>query len=232
MANEISTAGVLLKYCVESTAGTRPTTGYTIVPNIVSTPEINSAPENLEVTDLSDLVWRRYIPGLKDPGGAVSFTANFTSAFKTAWENLCSAASTGLNTNKATWFEIYVPGIASFYFAGRPDSLGLSGYEVNNVNQIEVYVTPNKIEGWATSSTASVNPNQVTVKVGSSVTVTYSGFEGTPTTSFSTANRATASVNASAHTVTITGSATGTTNLTLRDTDNDTAVVAITVVSA
>ena len=72
MANEISTAGVLLKYKVESTAGTKPTGAYTVIPNIVSTGELNSEPDNLEVTDLSDTVWRRYIPGLKDPGGAIT----------------------------------------------------------------------------------------------------------------------------------------------------------------
>lgn len=232
MANEISTAGVLFKYCVETTAGTRPTTGYTILPNIVSTPEINSSPESLEVTDLSDLVWRRYIQGLKDPGGALTLTANFTAAFKTAWTALVTAYTTAKASNKATWFEIMIPGIASFYFAGIPDNLGINGYEINSVTQIDVHVTPNQIEGWGNSSTASVNPNNVTVKVGSSVAVTYWGFEGTPTTSFSTASKASASVNASAHTVTITGTATGTTNLTLTDTDGDTAVIHITVVSA
>ena len=92
MALEISTAGVALKYAVETTAGTRPTTGYTAIPNIKETPDFNPEPSTLEVTDLSDLVWKRYIAGLKDPGGALSFTANLTSAFKTAWETLVSAA--------------------------------------------------------------------------------------------------------------------------------------------
>ena len=59
MALELSTSGVLLKYAVESTAGTRPTTGYTQVPNIKSIPDFNPEPESLEVTDLSDTEWRR-----------------------------------------------------------------------------------------------------------------------------------------------------------------------------
>lgn len=59
MALEISTAGVALKYAVETTAGTRPTTGYTTVPNIKETPDFNPEPSTLEVTDLSDLVWKR-----------------------------------------------------------------------------------------------------------------------------------------------------------------------------
>ena len=59
MAQELSTAGVLLKYAVETTAGTRPTTGYTTVPSIKSIPDLNPEPESLEVTDLSDTEWRR-----------------------------------------------------------------------------------------------------------------------------------------------------------------------------
>ena len=155
MANEISTAGILLKYKAEATAGTKPTGAFTIIPNIVSTGEINSEPENLEVTDLSDTAWRRYISGLKDPGGAITFTANLTSAFRTAWETLVSAATTALAANKAVWFEIMVPGIGSFYFTGMPDVLGINAYDINSVNQVDVHIVPNKIEGWGTSSSAS-----------------------------------------------------------------------------
>lgn len=153
MALEISTAGILLKYAVEATAGTRPTTGFTTIPNIKSTPDFNPEPSTLEVTDLSDLVWKRYIAGLKDPGGALSFNANLTSAFKTAWEALVSAYEAGIASSKQTWFEIMVPTIGSFYFAGIPSELGVNGYEVDAVAEISVYVTPNKIEGWGTSST-------------------------------------------------------------------------------
>ena len=153
MALEISTAGVLLKYCAETTAGTRPTTGFTTVPNIKETPDFNPEPSTLEVTDLSDLVWKRYIAGLKDPGGALSFTANLTSAFKTAWEALCAAYTTALADSKAVWFEIMVPTVGSFYFAGIPAELGINGMSVDAVAEISVYITPNQIEGWGNSST-------------------------------------------------------------------------------
>ena len=138
MALEISTAGVLLKYCAETTAGTRPTTGFTTVPNIKETPDFNPEPSTLEVTDLSDLVWKRYIAGLKDPGGALSFTANLTSAFKTAWEALCAAYTTALADSKAVWFEIMVPTVGSFYFAGIPAELGINGMSVDAVAEISV----------------------------------------------------------------------------------------------
>jgi hypothetical protein len=153
MALEISTAGISLKYAVETTAGTRPTTGYTAIPNIKETPDFNPEPSTLEVTDLSDLVWKRYIAGLKDPGGAISFTANLTAAFKTAWETLVSAYTTAIASSKATWFEIKVPNIGSFYFSGIPSELGINGMSVDAVAESTVYITPNQIEGWDTSST-------------------------------------------------------------------------------
>lgn len=66
-----------------------------------------------------------------------------------------SAYSTGITTNKATWFEIYVPNFGSFFFAGIPANLGMTAMDVNAVLEIEAYVTPNKIHGWDTSSTTS-----------------------------------------------------------------------------
>ena len=150
---ELSTAGVLLKYCVESTAGTRPSAGFTQIPCIKAIPDFNPEPESLEVTDLSDTTWRRYIPGLKDPGGALAFTANLTTQFKTAWETLIAAFETAKASGKATWFEIMVPDFGSFYFAGYPSSLGMTAMDVNAVLEIEAYVTPNQLEGWGTSST-------------------------------------------------------------------------------
>ncbi len=152
MANELSTAGITLKYAVEATAGTKPTSGYTTVPNVKSMAEINPEPSSLEVTDLSDLIWKRYIDGLKDPGGALSFTVNMTQAFKDAWTALCTAAAAARAADKATWFEIAIPGIDSFYFAGLPSDLGFAGAEVDSVLENSVYITPNQIAGFAEAS--------------------------------------------------------------------------------
>lgn len=156
MANELSTAGALVKYAVESTAGTRPTTGYTVIPNIKSIPDLNPEPSTLEVTDLSDTEWKRYIPGLKDPGGALAFNANNTDAFQTAWAALVTAAESAAADNKATWFEIWIPGLTkSFFFAGIPSPLGLAAMDVDAVLEIGAYVAPNQVEGWAAKATST-----------------------------------------------------------------------------
>lgn len=149
MANEFSTAGILLKYAAEATPGTRPTAGYTTLPNIKGTPDMNNSPETLEVTDLSDTVWRRYIAGLKDPGDNLEFTANLTAALKTAWAAVVTAAASA-----TVWFEIAIPGgFDSFYFAGIPTELGINAMEVGAVAEISLFIVPNQVHGWDTAST-------------------------------------------------------------------------------
>lgn len=154
MTLELSTAGVSVEYAAETTAGTRPTTGYTLIPNIKSIPDLNPEPSSLEVTDLSDTEWKRYIPGLKDPGGALAFKANNTAAFQTAWAAHVSAAETAAADSKAMWYVIKIPGLTdAFYFSGSPAPLGLSAIEIDSVAEIDAYISPNQIAGWATAPT-------------------------------------------------------------------------------
>jgi len=148
MALEISTAGITLSYCVETTAGTKPTTGYTNIPNIKSIPDFNPTPSSLDVTDLSDTAYKRYIVGLTDVGGALAFGANITKAFANAWSTLVTAYTTGTATSLKTWFKISVPNFGDFYFTGIPTALGLPASEVDAVFEGDVYITPNTIEGW------------------------------------------------------------------------------------
>lgn len=148
---DLSTAGVTVRYAVEATAGTRPTTGYTALTGVKSIPDLNPEPSNIETTTLDELEWRTYIPGLKDPGGALAFSANNTEEFQTEWAALVTEAEEAKETGKAMWFAIVIPGLSkSFYFAGTPSPLGLSGIEVDSVLEIEGYISPSKIDGWQT----------------------------------------------------------------------------------
>lgn len=151
---DLSSAGVTFQYCVEKTAGTRPTTGYTVLTGITSIPDLNPEPSNLETTTLDELEYRTYIPGLKDVGGAIAIGANNTEAFQTEWSALVEAAETGKTTGLSTWFAVVIPGLTnSFYFAGTPSPLGLSAIEVDSVLSIEAYITPSSIAGWQTAPT-------------------------------------------------------------------------------
>jgi len=157
MALEFSSAGVQIRYCVETTAGSRPTTGYRVIPSIKSSPDFNAEPSQLQVTDFSDKVWHRYIAGLRDTGGAIAFTANMTASFKSAWASLVSAYSTGFASSKSTWFEVSIPNFDSFFFAGQPIELGVKGMDVDSVVEADGYVVPNQIYGWGTSSTSVIS---------------------------------------------------------------------------
>lgn len=143
MAINLSTAGVQLQYAVEATAGTRPTTGYTRIKGVKSTPSLNPSPDALETTTLDELEYKTYIDGLKDVGGAIEFTFNLTEELMTAWDTLMTAYETGKAAGKATWFTIVVPGLTdSFYFTGNPSAMGLPETSVNSVLEITNYITP------------------------------------------------------------------------------------------
>lgn len=149
---EFSSAGVKIKYCCETVAGSRPTGSYITIPSIKTSPDFNPEPAQLQVTDFSDTTWHRYIPGLRDVGGALAFTANMTNSFKTAWNSCVSAAKAAKASNLSTWFEVAIPNFDSFYFTGMPSELGLKGMEVDSVVEADGYITPNSFLGWTSAS--------------------------------------------------------------------------------
>lgn len=143
MAIDLSTAGIHLKYAVEATKGTRPTTGYTDLPGVKTIPNMNPSPDTLETTDLNELEWKTYIQGLKDLGGNLEFTFNLNQEIVTIWETLVEAYTTAAASDKATWFLIDIPGLTEgFYFPGQPAEMGIPEAAVNSVLEITNYITP------------------------------------------------------------------------------------------
>ena len=144
MANAVSTAGMLVKYAVETTAGTRPTTGYTLIPGVKAIPAIFNDPNMLQSTPLSATKNHTYIEGLNDSGGAIQLTVNDYEAFRTAW-TACVAAFDELTGGKTMWFEIaYQDGsnLESFYFPAQPLALGFGGAEVDSVLENNLNLAP------------------------------------------------------------------------------------------
>ena len=146
----LSTIGVHLKYAVEATAGTRPTSGYTDIPGVKSIPSLNPTPDNLETTTLNETEYKTYIPGLKDLGGALSFTFNLSQALKDAWDALVTADTAARASSKSTWFLIEVPGLTEgLFFTGQPSAMGLPELGVNEVAEVENSITPTGEPVWA-----------------------------------------------------------------------------------
>jgi hypothetical protein len=155
MGIAISTAGVTLGYAVEETKGTKPTTGYTLIPDIKEIPEMNPEPETLETTDLAQTEFKTYIEGLKDLGGALSFTANYTTELETVWAALVTAYKAAIAEGKATWFEVKHPKLAkSVFFTGQPSAMGLPAMSVGSVLETNLFITPTDAPKWDTKTTA------------------------------------------------------------------------------
>lgn len=148
---DLSTAGIHLLYAVGAKSLTDPSSlDYIDIPGVKSTPSLNPAPDTLETTTLNETEYKTYIPGLKDPGGAIEFTFNLNQELMTSWEGL-SDENPGVMkrfeeakvAGNTLWFLIYVPGLDNnFYFPGEPSSLGLPETSVNSVLETTVYITP------------------------------------------------------------------------------------------
>lgn len=152
---DLSTAGIKLYYAVESTAGTKPSTGFVEIAGIKSIPTIGAEPSLLETTTLNATEWRTYVAGLRDTGGAIPLQFNDNNTFQTAWETFKSAYDTAIATGKATWLEVVIPNKSkAFFLTVDVTELGFGGAEVDSVLETTGYVVPTFIEGWETKITA------------------------------------------------------------------------------
>lgn len=155
MANAVSTAGMLVKYCAETTAGTRPATGYTEIPGVKALPALGDEVNTLQSTPLSATKNHTYIAGLADPGGAIQLTVNDYPAFRTAWTAFVTAAE-ALTDGKQMWVEYAYPegsGLDSFYFPCMPHELGFGGAEVDSVLENMANLLPSGDFEFAAAST-------------------------------------------------------------------------------
>ena len=151
----ISSAGMLVKYAAEATAGTRPTTGYVELPGVKALPALGDEVNTLQSTPLSATKNHTYIAGLADPGGAIQITVNDYPAFRTAWEAFVTAAE-GLTGGKQMWIEYAYPegsGLDSFYFPAMPHALGFGGAEVDSVLENIANLLPSGDFEFAAAST-------------------------------------------------------------------------------
>ena len=155
VAIDLSTAGIRVGYAFESTSGTRPTSGYTNLPNPKSIPDMNPVPNALDITSLNDTEWKRYMEGLKDMGGALGITFGMSQAFYDLWETICDTDDTNKATGKRTWLVFYVPGLSdSFFIPVDPARIGMPAAEVDAVLDVTVNVLPIGAPLWETA----VNP--------------------------------------------------------------------------
>lgn len=152
MAIAVTSIGAKVLYAVSSEGTTRPTEGYTAIPGITEIPDMDSEPESLETTTTDNLEYKTYVPGLKDLGGALQFTANLTQDLLNLWNGtggMMEKFETAKEGGKAMWMCVYIPGLEqAVYFQFEPSPIGLMGMGVNEVVDVNLYVTPTSEPIW------------------------------------------------------------------------------------
>ena len=116
----ISTLGVTLSYGVETVAGTKPSTFYTLT-RINGIGGISQDTEQIDASALEDTS-SKYIAGRADTGGTCSVTVNLTPDTIDEWQDLISAYSTAHASNLQVWFQVYSTGLGTdgFFFIAEP----------------------------------------------------------------------------------------------------------------
>lgn len=158
MAIAITSIGVKVLYAFEESkdAGI-PTTGFTALPGIKEIPEMNPSPETLETTTLDNTEYKTYVDGLKDLGGALTFTANFTQELYDLYNGeggIISTWDAAKAEGRNMFLCIDIPGLdKSCYLSVIPSKLGLPPASVNSIMEISLYFTPAGEPVWAADPT-------------------------------------------------------------------------------
>lgn len=144
MSERLSTAGMSLMYAVETTKGTRPTSGYKAIPEIKTMPSFNPAPNTIDSTTLAETEYMTYVKGLKDLGGALEYGANLTEDLIDFWETLLEEYDTASASGLSMWFAVVHPKLtkATFY-VGEPAPIGFNEAAVGAMAETTLHITPN-----------------------------------------------------------------------------------------
>jgi hypothetical protein len=131
-----------VKWAVETTAGTRPTTGYTVLQGVKEIASYNDAPNTIQTTDL--LAWpnHTFTRALGGGNGILSITVNDYKTFRDSYEALYSAWETAAAAGKSLWIEYAYPddsSMDSYFYPAEPSPLGYGGAAVDTVLENVAY---------------------------------------------------------------------------------------------
>lgn len=149
----LSTVGAKVAYAVETTAGTRPTTGYVVIDGLIEAPDVDLSTDTLDASTLADTI-TRYIPGRQDPGAEKVFSAFNTKDFRDDWDTFVSAVQTGLAAGKETHIAYIVEGdTEAFFWTGVPLPLGHGGLGNNDTVKCSPKIICTGFTGYETKPT-------------------------------------------------------------------------------
>ena len=162
MAGEISSADIKIKFCAETTAGTIPVTGYAenvaasylkIAEYVTGISGLGAEYDQYDVTPLAELSRHRFIKGLQNNDGNISFACNINPLSRSSW-NAIVAEYAALTNGKGMWWEITLPGDdQSVFFRAEPCEMRFPDVESAQAVQGAVQLIENQYAGWAAKST-------------------------------------------------------------------------------
>jgi hypothetical protein len=142
MGIALTSIGIKISYATEVTKGTRPATGYTVLPDLKSIPDFNPQPNTADATTFDNLEYTSYVKLLKDIGGALEFNANLTQDLYDAWSVMVTARN-NLTDGKQMWYCVDIPNFdKSIFFTGDPSEMGIPSAEANSLLETSVYIVP------------------------------------------------------------------------------------------
>ena len=163
MAGEISSAGIKILYAPESTAGTRPTTGYkqkatsgtlNIADYVTGINGLGAEYDMYDVTPLSETDRHRFIKGLQNNDGSISLNANINPTSRSDWQEIV-AEYTALTGGKALWFQFVLPGdTQAVYVRGEPLPMRFPDVEAGSAVQGAIQIVENQYADWTSATNA------------------------------------------------------------------------------
>lgn len=148
-------AGSAVKWAAETTAGSRPTSGYTELKGVTAVPAFGDQPGTVDVTAIANHN-RVYIFDLPDSGGLIAITVNDADEFRTAFASMYSAYTAAVGSSLGFWIEYAYPtdtSIDSFFYPAAIHDIGFGGWEVGAAMSNSVPIAPAGDYEWASAST-------------------------------------------------------------------------------
>ncbi len=152
MGTPLAAIGVRIGYAAGTISDSKSTVEaktFTHIEDMKTTADFNPSPNTADASTFDNLEYTTYVDLLKDLGGALEFTANFTQEFKTAWDTITSSQT----YKNGCWWCIDIPGIStSVCFFGKPSAMGLPQLTANTLMETTVYITPMGEPMWCSAT--------------------------------------------------------------------------------
>ncbi len=136
-----TTAGMYLGYAIETTAGERPTSGYKIIPEIKSMPDMNPTPETVDSTTLLATEYTTNEPALKSLSN-MDYGVNFTDELEEFVDALIQEQEAAEKEGKAVWFcEMHRKVKKASYYTGKASAINFGESSVGAMLETQLHIT-------------------------------------------------------------------------------------------